>query len=127
MNVAILTIGDEVSSGQIINRNSAWLAARLEDLQLTVSLHLTVQDIDSQIIDALHYCGAHASFIVTTGGLGPTRDDLTRHAVASWAGQSLVFHEDSWRRLEAQFSDRQIPLAESNRQQCFFPRIAKFS
>lgn len=125
MKAAIITIGDEVTSGQIINRNAAWLASELENLKILVQTHITVQDIEEQIIAALEFCDKDCDLLFTTGGLGPTRDDLTRNGIAAWAERDLKFDEASWTRLEKMFAERDLELAESNRQQCFFPEQSK--
>ena len=125
MKAGILTIGDEVSSGQILNRNAGWLASHLEDLKFEVPLHITTQDKPKQIKRALAYLEESCDLIFTTGGLGPTSDDLSRHAISEWLDKDLDFDDNSWQRIIHLFEERGIELADSNRQQCFFPKGAK--
>ena len=80
----LLTIGTEVTDGQIVNTNSSWLAEKLNDLGFNVSTHLSVQDDDKQIINALKFASDQANYIFITGGLGPTNDDITRFSVAKF-------------------------------------------
>lgn len=125
LNVALLTIGNEVTSGQIINTNSGWLANEISNLGLTVNCHLSVEDVEGQIMDALDYLSRQHKFIVITGGLGPTRDDLTRDAVAKWAKRSLQFDQPSWQAICDRLNRFGVTIAESNRRQCEFPQSAK--
>jgi molybdenum cofactor synthesis domain-containing protein len=122
MRAAILAIGTEITSGQIINRNAAWLAERLEELGVEAPFHLAVPDERGLMRDALELAHARAEWIFVTGGLGPTTDDFTRDVIADWAGLPLEFHEPSWLKIQNRLSRAGIAVAESNRQQCFFPR-----
>lgn len=123
--VAILAIGSELLSGQIVNRNAPWLAERLTALGLLPCWHLAVDDIEADISAALDLLAKDHQIIIVTGGLGPTSDDLTRQAVAKWAGEELRYDAGSWTHIEAQFArlGRQPP--PSNRQQCYFPASAR--
>jgi len=125
MRCSVLTIGTELTSGQILNRNAAWISAQLESLGLGVSLHLTVPDERSLILDALEIIRRQCDLLFITGGLGPTSDDFTRDVIADWMGKGLVFHEASWERIVARMGMLGIPVAPSNRQQCFFPEGAQ--
>ena len=125
MKAGILTIGNEVSSGQIVNSNAAWVSQRLEWLKLNVTTHVTVQDEDRQILDALEFVGGRTDIIFITGGLGPTRDDLTRHSVCTWLGDNLVFDEKSWDGICQRLTAIGVSISESNRQQCYFPRNSR--
>ena len=122
MKAAVLTIGNEVSSGQILNSNAAWISQELEALKVEVLTQLTVQDTDSQILDALNFIAKHAEVIIVTGGLGPTKDDLTRHSVNSWLGENLEFDQNSWQSIVDRLGSFGVPVAESNKQQCYFPK-----
>ncbi len=122
---AIITVGTEVASGDIVNSNAQWLASALTDAQYDVTLHITVPDDRNGITGALDFTrqGQH-SLVLITGGLGPTSDDFTRQVLAEWLQRDLVFDGDSWARIESIFAERGIPLTENNRQQSFFPRNA---
>lgn len=119
---SILAIGTEITSGQITNRNASWLSEKLVDLGVDVILHEVVPDDHAQILEALRHCAQKSQLIFVTGGLGPTTDDFTRNVVAEWLNQPLEFCEESWQRIVKRLSELGIPIAESNRQQCFFPK-----
>lgn len=122
--IAILTIGTEVTTGQIENTNISWLSRQLTDLGYEVAQHGSVPDDESLIIITLNDWQRTFGKIIITGGLGPTSDDKTRDAVAAWCGQPLVMREETWEPIRQRFmSLGRIPPA-SNRRQCFFPNNA---
>ncbi len=118
---SILAVGTEVTSGQITNRNAAWLAQKLEDQGVHAPFHLTVPDDRAQIRDALELCAQRSDWIFVTGGLGPTTDDFTREVISNFVDEPLEFHEASWHRIQDRLSRAGIRVAESNRQQCYYP------
>ncbi|NDE13959.1 competence/damage-inducible protein A, partial [bacterium] len=118
---AIIAIGTEVSSGEIMNSNASWLAARLDSCGIDVILHLAVADDRQSILDALDFASARATHVLTIGGLGPTTDDFTRDVITAWAGLTTSFDEPSWKRIEDRFQKFGRTAPQSNRQQCFFP------
>lgn len=95
MRITTLSIGDELLSGQIVDTNAATIAATLLEHGLQVQNHLTVGDNELDIIAALTELGRHSDYIVATGGLGPTADDMTTHAVARATGRRLVVNEEA--------------------------------
>lgn len=124
MRAAILAIGTELTTGQIINRNAAWLASRLTDEHIIVTEQLTVADERSDILNALERLALTNDFILTTGGLGPTTDDFTREVHATWLGEKLEFREAAWDAICDRLGRLGVKVAESNRQQCYFPASA---
>lgn len=124
-SASILAIGTELTTGQITNRNAAWLSERLTDLGVEVVLHETVADDRPMIRSALDRCRGLSSMIFVTGGLGPTTDDFTRESIAEWLGRPLRWHEPSWTKITDRLARLGIPVAESNRQQCSFPEGAQ--
>jgi nicotinamide-nucleotide amidase len=124
MTAAILSTGTEVTRGELINTNAAWLAERLTSLGFEVREHVSVDDHTGRIIDALRrLCEQHA-VVVCTGGLGPTSDDLTSEAVARVAGVPLVRDDQVVRHLEHWYASRGRVMPEPNRKQADFPRGA---
>ncbi len=121
-NASILAVGTELTTGQVTNRNAAWLSERLGDLNIPVVLHETVADDRPMIKNALQRCADLSQFVLVTGGLGPTTDDFTREVIAEWLGEPLQFHEDVWQQIRNRLTSLGIPVAESNRQQCYFPK-----
>lgn len=120
--VGILTIGTEITSGQITNTNAAWLAEQCVNLRLNVVLHASVSDDEKDIVDLLRWAEERCDILILSGGLGPTRDDLTRHAIASWIDAPLQLDAASWQRIQDRLAHFGLKTPESNRQQAFFPK-----
>lgn len=118
----VLAVGTELTTGQITNRNSAWISEKLVNLGVEVVLHVTVADDRERIQDALDRCASQGRLIFVTGGLGPTSDDFTRDVIAAWAGQAMEFNESSWLHIQQRLGKLGVAVAESNRQQCYFPK-----
>jgi nicotinamide-nucleotide amidase len=117
---ALLSIGDELTLGQTLDTNSAWLADRLFAVGVRVVEHATVEDDLERMVGALRrLCGA-ADLVICTGGLGPTADDLTREAVAALVGDELVEDAEAVSALEAWFTARG-GMPERNRVQALRP------
>lgn len=116
----MITIGTEITSGEIVNSNASWVSLRLEEMGIRVYSHLTVRDQREEILGAL----AHAKHpvIVVTGGLGPTSDDITRDCLAEFVGVPLEFDDAVWDDLKALYERRQLPIREAHRWQCRFPK-----
>ncbi len=118
--VEIVAIGDELLSGATLDSNAATIARRLEQLGLRVVQKTTVPDAERQIGEAVRSALARSGMVITTGGLGPTKDDVTRTAVASVFGRGLEFREELWRALEARWA-RLGKIPETNRVQAEVP------
>jgi nicotinamide-nucleotide amidase len=118
----IISIGDELTSGQRVDTNSAWLAQRLGDLGVTVAFHTTIADHLSDNVQAFRFACERADLVIATGGLGPTADDLTRQAVAEMAGVELVEDAGALEHIRALFARRQRPMPPNNLIQAQFPR-----
>mgnify|MGYP000057838370 CR=1 FL=1 len=86
MKAEIITIGDEILIGQIVDTNSAWIAARLNEAGFTVVRKLTVGDDRREIADAVEGAMRTADAVIVTGGLGPTKDDITKQTLAGIFG-----------------------------------------
>ncbi len=122
LRASILTIGTEVSTGQIVNSNAAWIADQLVNLKINPVWHLTVPDDEREVVDALDFAATHSQLLFITGGLGPTADDITRQIVSRWWGDPLVFQPACWDKIVQRFQTMGLSTpAESNRQQCYFP------
>jgi nicotinamide-nucleotide amidase len=109
MRAEILTIGDELCRGEIIDTNSATLAALLWDLSITTRWMTSCNDDEGDLAAALSQAVARADLVVCSGGLGPTEDDLTVDVVARLAGVEPVIDEPSRARMEAWFAQRSLP------------------
>lgn len=117
----VLCIGTELTSGQILNRNAATLSEWLGDLGIEVVRHETVPDQTDLILDCLKRAETGFDLLLVTGGLGPTTDDFTRDVIARWCERKLQFDEGAWKWIEERLGRAGVPVAASNRQQCFFP------
>ncbi|HEU4729701.1 MAG TPA: CinA family nicotinamide mononucleotide deamidase-related protein [Kofleriaceae bacterium] len=113
MRAEILTIGDELCRGEIVDTNSSHLAARLWDLAITTRWMTSCNDDEADIAAALTQAVGRAELVVCSGGLGPTEDDLTVDVVSRLAGVPPVIDEAARARLEAWFAQRVLPAATS--------------
>lgn len=120
--VSIVAIGTEITTGQICDTNSQWLSNQLTDQNFDVHIHLSVADDLNDMLDALRFCEKKSELIIVTGGLGPTSDDKTRDAIAQWSQTELIYDSGSWDHISRRMATLNIEPAESNRQQCFFPK-----
>lgn len=120
-NAEIITIGDELLYGQVIDTNSAFLGQELGKLGIRVRQISSVSDQAEEIVQALDAARQRATLVLITGGLGPTKDDLTKHILTEYFGTELVLHEPSLRDVEGIFARYNRPMLEVNRQQAFLP------
>jgi nicotinamide-nucleotide amidase len=121
MNAEIVSIGDEITSGQCLDTNSQWLSQRLEELGVRVLYHTTVGDELAPNVDVFRQAIARADVVVATGGLGPTADDLTREALAQVTGHPLQLDAQALADIRAMFTRRNRPMPASNELQAMFP------
>lgn len=117
----VIAIGDELTSGARTDTNSAWLSRRLAELGIPTRFHTTVGDAVGDNVLAFRAAVRRADVVVTTGGLGPTRDDLTREALAEAAGVALEFRPAAWEHVVQTFTRRGRVIPERNRVQAMFP------
>ena len=117
----IITIGDEILIGQIVDTNSAWLGKKLSDLGIRVKQISSVSDDKQHILNALSEAKTRADLIVITGGLGPTKDDITKNTLAEYFNTGTILHQATLQRVEEIFSTRNLPMIEMNRLQAFVP------
>lgn len=120
----IIAIGDELTSGYRLDTNSQWLAQQLGDLGIEVLYHSTVGDDLQANVNVFRHALTRSDIVVTTGGLGPTADDLTRQALAEAAGVELLLDVDQLALLKQFFSRRGRPMTPSNVIQAYFPQGA---
>lgn len=121
MRAEIITIGDEILIGQIIDTNSSWLGQELGKLGIQVVHRTSVSDQRDAIIDALNHARKRAEIIIMTGGLGPTKDDITKHTLASYFGASLIINNEVMEWVTKIFRSRKLPMVESNKGQAMVP------
>lgn len=125
MIAEILSTGDEIRTGALIDSNSAYIAERIEVSGIPVLRHTTVGDALSELVAVLKEIGSRADIAVVTGGLGPTEDDLTAEAAAEAAGVKCELDQTALVMIENFFHKFGRPMSASNRKQAFLPRGAR--
>jgi nicotinamide-nucleotide amidase len=125
LKVTLIAIGSELLSGQVLDTNSAFLARELTALGFRTIRIAVIDDIQSQMVDEIRTALCDSDLVLTTGGLGPTSDDCTRHAVAEAASLELSTSEDAVARLTAHAERRGRPLNKASFRQALFPRGAE--
>lgn len=124
MKVELISIGSELTSGRNLDTNSQWLSRQLLAQGFPVRFHTTIADDLSENVAAFTIAGERADVVISTGGLGPTQDDLTREVLAAVGGVELVFHQPSLDHIEKLFKRFGRPMTERNRVQAYFPEGA---
>ena len=119
--MGLLAIGNEVVEGQITNRNASWLSEQLGEMGASPRYHMSCLDQPEDLKRSLNFLSQHCHLIITTGGLGPTRDDLTKETLAHWMGLSLEFNQEQWQIIEKKLNDRQVQIREGHRRQAMLP------
>jgi len=125
MIAEIISIGDELLIGQTINTNAAFISGALTDIGFDVNWITTVGDDEHNINAALVQAQQRADVIITTGGLGPTHDDITKKVFADYFKTDMVLHKATFNRLQQRFKKRNLVLTESNIAQAMVPTTAK--
>ncbi len=121
MKAEVLTIGDELLRGEIVDSNKSFLSERLLSLDIETRFHATVRDDPADMTDAFHRAASRSDVVLVSGGLGPTRDDLTIEVLARSFGRELVLHEPSLEAIRAFFARFGREMAEINAKQAWFP------
>jgi nicotinamide-nucleotide amidase len=124
MRAIILSVGDELILGQTVDTNSAWMSQQLAAVGVPVAAHLTVPDDQRAIEQAMLESVGRCDFLLISGGIGPTEDDLTRQALAAVLGQPLEVDGTWLRELEGFFEKRGRAMPAMNRVQAMIPRGA---
>jgi competence/damage-inducible protein CinA-like protein len=125
MRAVLLSIGDELVLGQTTDTNSPWLSRELASIGCAVDSHITVPDDQNAIEAAIASAAPRCDVILITGGLGPTKDDLTRQSLARVLNQPLETDPQSLSALEQFFRQRARPMPDANRVQALIPRGAR--
>ncbi len=121
MTAEIITIGDELLLGQVVNTNAAWMAEHLHMAGIGVSRIVTVSDTGQEIVAALDEALTRADVVLMSGGLGPTSDDITKHTLCSYFNSRMVFHEPTFEQIKKFFDARGYKMTERNRLQAEVP------
>lgn len=121
MKAILITIGDEILMGQILDTNSRYMARRLTDIGVEVMEIFSIPDRKEEIYQLVDYAMEQADLILVTGGLGPTKDDVTKKVLAEYFGTRLVLHEQAMEWLEELLRTHQLMMNENNRSQAYLP------
>ncbi len=121
MYVEIVSIGDEIISGRLLDTNSQWLSRKLGELGVRVLYHTSVGDSLDACIEVFRQALDRADLVIVTGGLGATADDLTREAISQVTGRKLAIDQDALAHVRAMFAQRNRPMPSSNEKQALFP------
>lgn len=121
MKACLIIIGDEILIGQVIDTNSGWIAQQLSTLGIPVVKILSIKDEHSHIIEALEQALSVADIVFMTGGLGPTKDDVTKIALAEFMGVDMYFDQAVYDRIENMFKKLGRTLSDRHRNQCLMP------
>ncbi len=124
IKACIVTIGDEILIGQTVDTNSAFIGQKLSDIGVQVAQILSIADESNAIKNTLVNTIGQYSIIIITGGLGPTRDDITKKTLADFFNVGLVFNSSAFEHIEALFKLKNREVTESNRQQAYLPQNA---
>lgn len=121
MNVEIINIGNEILIGQVLNTNASWMADHLSLAGFKVTHIVVIPDNKEAIFDALNYAVKRSTVVLMTGGLGPTKDDITKHTLCDYFSTSLVFNQKAFDQIKLFFTLRKMEVSELNRKQAEIP------
>ncbi len=117
----IISIGDELLIGQVVNTNASWMAAELNKNGINVVQITAISDRKEHIWKALDEALERGQIVILTGGLGPTKDDITKPALASYFDSKMVFHQPTYEHIKKLFAERNYPVTDVNRLQAEIP------
>ena len=120
----IITIGDEILIGQVVDTNSAWMGQQLNMQGIQVGKIVTVSDTHKDITNAVDAAFSEADIILITGGLGPTKDDITKKALADYFGVDMRFSESTYNRIQRLFQKIGKSMTEAHHEQAYMPANA---
>ncbi len=121
MTTGLITIGNEILTGKTVNTNLAWIGAELLRIGLRIHRSMTVMDRPDDIREALEEMVRDCDLVLTTGGLGPTKDDITKKVIADFFGKKMTFSEDVWQQVKERFAKRGVEMPAINRNQAELP------
>jgi nicotinamide-nucleotide amidase len=125
MKAAIITIGDEILIGQTIDTNSAWIGHHLHQLGIEIIENCSIQDKAQEIRETVDRLFKKSNFIIVTGGLGPTNDDITKETLTDYFGDELKMNEKVLGKIEDYFKKANKPMLEVHKSQALLPSKAR--
>lgn len=124
MKAEILAVGTEILLGDIVNTNAHYLSQRLADLGISVYYQTVVGDNEERLLKAYEIAFKRADLVIATGGLGPTKDDLTKEIGAKYFNKAMYLHEESYKHVKEFFDRLNRPISEGNKKQAIMPEGA---
>ena len=124
-NAEIVSVGTELLLGELVDTNTAWLSSRLADLGVSLYRHVTVGDNKKRLVTAFKEAASRADFVLATGGLGPTSDDITNESLGLATGREMVEYPEARRHIEEMFASMGREPTSSNYKQALFPEGSK--
>jgi len=121
LKAEIISVGTELLLGEIVNTNAQYIAKELANLGIDVYHQVVVGDNVSRLKEAYRVAFERSDLVITTGGLGPTKDDMTKETAAQFLNRELIPHDESLKIIEDYFSRRGLPVNDGNRKQGYFP------
>lgn len=121
MKAVLLIIGDEILNGTTLDTNSQYIARALEGFNIPIIQRITIKDERQAILDGLKVSLSLADMVITTGGLGPTKDDITKKTIAEFFNDTLVENKDVLKHVESYFKNKKRPILDVNRLQAMVP------
>lgn len=121
VKIEIITIGDEILIGQIVDTNSAWMATELNKYGFEIAQISSVHDNEEHIIESLDLALKRADIVLFTGGIGPTKDDITKQTLCKYFNSKLVFNEEVFKNIENLLRNRQRAINELTNSQAYVP------
>jgi nicotinamide-nucleotide amidase len=121
LSAEIVTTGTEILLGEIVDTNAAWIAQQLRDAGVNLYYKTTVGDNLARVSGVISLCLSRSDVIIVSGGIGPTKDDITRQAIADATGRPLVMHPGALETLKARFARFGSQMTENNLQQAMIP------
>lgn len=125
MKCTIITIGDELLIGQVIDTNSSYIAQRLNEIGIAVHRRIAIGDNALEITQSIQESWMHSDIIITTGGLGPTKDDITKKTIANYFGVGFRRDEQTYQHVKRFFESRNVPFLPVNEAQADVPENAE--
>ena len=122
MNIEIITIGDELLIGQVVDTNSAWISSKMSNAGFDVTYITSIKDSKEAIYNAVEDGFERADILLLTGGNGPTKDDITKNTLCKIFNEELVFDNEVLKNIETQFKEKKIEINELTRNQAYVPQ-----
>ena len=121
----IINIGDELLIGQVVNTNASWMAKQLNEAGIEVKRVIAISDNREAIIDTLNDSGQRVNVVLLTGGLGPTRDDITKKVLAEYFNSKLLFNEQVFENIKQLLGKRGFDPNKLRKEQAEIPHNCK--